>query len=481
MARVLPPQKEFQDSDRAILWDARRATTNRARFAGTSATNGVALAPRSVSEANPAVKDVRWNLAFVGLLLYAFVEYSRLPEMYPVLQTFHLGEAVLVLAAVGYLVSPRIRSSSRSASRSIDVAVFIFIAGNVLSTCFAPAQEHVWYGLVIVLYSGVIYLLMSRILVNVWQIRALLFLVLLLNLKFAQHTIRSYLFYRSAGVSAMQIYMSGGAGEGRTSYFGNVADLGLAMGVVWGIVWSLLAGKPKMRKSSRIFLLVCFAFYLLAILVCGSRGAIVGATAIVLVALRKSAKKISAVLLVIVFLLGLWFVMPNATRERFHSAMDWQNDPNASSRIMFWGIGIDMFGHNPILGVGPGNFAEVNPYHYVAHSLYIQVLAESGLVGTISLAVILFLFFRLNARTRKLALARPGAAGRKSFEYRLAFGLDLGMVGFLTSGAFLSVLYYPHLWVLLGLSVAVNRCCIKGQTTGEASVQAKPRNFASVS
>ena len=40
----------------------------------------------------------------------------------------------------------------------------------------------------------------------------------------------------------------------------------------------------------------------------------------------------------------------------------------------------------------------------------------------------------------------------------MALGLDLGLVGYLTSGAFLSVLYYPHLWILLGLSVAANRC-----------------------
>jgi hypothetical protein len=103
-------------------------------------------------------------------------------------------------------------------------------------------------------------------------------------------------------------------------------------------------------------------------------------------------------------------------------------------------------------------------------------LAESGLTGTIPLIVILILFLRLNARTRKRALVTR-SSGRRSFEYCMAVGLDLALVGYLTSGAFLSVLYYPHLWILLGLSVAVNRC--SGNPEAEEKVPEKQgRRFA---
>ena len=73
-----------------------------------------------------------------------------------------------------------------------------------------------------------------------------------------------------------------------------------------------------------------------------------------------------------VFVLGVWFVLPGASKERFRSAWDWQHDANASSRVMFWKAGLVMFEDNPVLGVGPGNFALVNPYHFVSHSLYIR-------------------------------------------------------------------------------------------------------------
>jgi hypothetical protein len=43
----------------------------------------------------------------------------------------------------------------------------------------------------------------------------------------------------------------------------------------------------------------------------------------------------------------------------------------------------------------------------------------------------------------------------------LAHALDLSLIGLAVSGSFLTVLYYPHLWVLLGLSVAVSKVVVK--------------------
>jgi O-antigen ligase len=452
--------------------DSRGHTTKKRLLVKARAAKGVSAVNRTHPNALSG-GEMHWNLAFAGLILWAFIEYSRLPEMYPVFQVFQLGKIATVLAGLGFLINPRLRASGPSDSKALDLAVLVFVVGNFLSACFASQQGQVWNGFLDVLLWGIVYFLMTRILVNSWQIRIFLFLIFLLSLKLAQHTVREYFLDRSMGVSDMQIIMRGGAGEGTSSFFGNVADLGLAMAVVWGITWALLVGKSEKKKLNRWFLVMCFVVFLLAILFCGSRGAVVGAAAIALVALVKS-RKFGAVFLAVVFVLGVWFVLPGASKERFRSAWDWQHDTNAATRVMFWKAGLVMFEENPILGVGPGNFAAVNPTHFVSHSLYIQVLAESGLAGTVPLAVILILFLRLNARTRKRALTLRSAQ-RQSFEYCMALGLDLGLVGYLTSGAFLSVLYYPHLWILLGLSVAVNRSLTNEETEQQAVKAIKPR------
>ena len=130
-----------------------------------------------------------------------------------------------------------------------------------------------------------------------------------------------------------------------------------------------------------------------------------------------------------------------------------------------------------MFGIGPGLFVWENPLHFVSHSTYIQVLAESGLVGTVSWAVMLLLFLKTNARTRK-RMAASGPEGRHSLEYCLALGLDLGMVGYLSSGAFLAVLYYPHFWILLSLSVALNKSAMLAYPEAQPAPAPWARSFA---
>ncbi len=451
------------------------------------ATTDAALASSwSSSVARPAA-EARWSLAFAGLLFYVVVEYTRLPAMYPFLAVFRLGKIAIVLAALGYLVSPRLRASARPATRGFDLAILVFALGCFVSALLAPQQGQVWEGFLNVLGWGVIYFLITRILINPWRVRVFLFLVLLLNLKLAQHAIRQYITGRAMGLSDMRIITGGGLIGGSTGFFANAADLGLAMCVVWAIAWALLVGKTEKKKLPRVFLIICFALFLLVIVLCGSRGAVVGAGAIVLAALARTPRKIGAVALALLFLVCISFVLPDASKQRFRSAWDWENDANAASRVMFWKAGLRMFWDYPVFGVGPDNFPQVyrtqyldspNAVVFAAHSVYIQALAETGLVGTASFAALVVLFLRLNARTRKHALA-SSPAGRRSFEYCLALGLDLVLVGYLASGAFLSVLYYPHLWILLGLSVAANTASANKLPQEQAAEkQSQERDFA---
>jgi len=449
------------------------------------ATTGTTLRAGRGSSVAQSIAEPRWNLGFVGLLFYLMVEYTRLPAMYPALQVLRLGKVAIALAALGYLLTPRLRANWRSVARGMDLTMFVFLLGNFVSACFASQNDHVWDGFLDALGWGVIYFLVSRVLTNSWRLRIFILFLFLLNLKLAQFAVRSYFTDRGMGLSDMEIIMRGGAGAGATGFFANAADFGLAMGIVWAIAWALLFGKRE-KTFIRIFLIVCFGLFLLAILLCGSRGAVVGAAGIVLAALARTPKKMGAFVVGLLFLCSIWFVLPDASKARFRSAWDWENDPNAVSRITFWKAGWRMFLDNPILGVGPENFGATYANNYlgeggtgwVAHSVYVQTLAETGLMGSLSILAFLVLFLRLNARTRKQALASD-PAGHRSFEYCLALGLDLALVGYLTSGAFLSVLYYPHLWILLGLSVAANSACVSRQPEEQAAeIQTQKRNFA---
>ena len=147
-----------------------------------------------------------------------------------------------------------------------------------------------------------------------------------------------------------------------------------------------------------------------------------------------------------------------------------------------------MFRDHPIVGVGPANFSrqyrdryygsDPFPRLWAPHSIYIQALTDSGLLGFIPVLFLWYFALRLNGRTRR-QLRELGLEGHRVFEYRLAFGLELSLVAYMVCGAFLTVLYYPHFWYLLGMSVGLHRVCMQRQPEqGVAKAQKVEKRFA---
>jgi O-antigen ligase len=426
-------------------------------YTGSEERTGVSLSP---AQAGSRPAEPRWDLAFVGILGYLVVEYTRLPAMYPVLQPLNLGKVVLVVSLLGLLLGRRTKSGNRSIVYAIDFALCLFVLGSFLSTCFAPYQDPAWDGFVQTLIWVLIYILIGRIVNSPWRLRIFVFVFLALNLKIAQFGIRT--FYQERAAYDEMVAVVHGAGAGSQGFFSNSADFGVAMCVAWAIATTLLFAKAK--PIWRLALLMVSGITLFSIFVCGSRGAVVGAACIALAAWVKSPKKrLAAVIMAVLMVVGILFVLPQASLERFRSAEKPNEDSTAHQRLMLWKEGLMMFRDHPLLGVGLWNYPPIrlakyvdpmdtNTHESVPHSLYIQAIAELGLGGTLPLIAIWIFLLVLNARTRRHLLACD-KENRRSFEYCLAIGLDLAFVGYMSSGAFVAVLYYPELWLLLGLSV----------------------------
>ena len=181
--------------------------------------------------------------------------------------------------------------------------------------------------------------------------------MLLLNLKFAQHTVRDYILYRSIGMSDMRIIMSGGAGQGSTSFFGNVADLGLAMAVVWGIVWG-----SACRESGKEKTCPNFSDYLLCVVFSGDPALWISRSG------RRSSgncgrssgqiaeedRSCSAGCSFSFWGSGL--SCQTASKERFSSAWIGRMMRMRPVESCSGKPDLRMFEENPVFGVGPGNF-----------------------------------------------------------------------------------------------------------------------------
>jgi len=416
------------------------------------------------------LSELRWSLGFVAMLLYLFVEYMRLSAQYPIFQAVHIGKIVVGLAVLGWLVAPRVRRAG-PAVQAADIVLGVLVLTTTISAIFARDQESAWNTVLDLLRWALIYFLIGRIIVSSWRHRIFMFLFLLLNLKMAQATIRSFHSAKQFGESA-EAMAKFGFGAGSVGFFANAGDFGVAMCVVWPLAGILLLGESK--KLPRLFFLISFLAYSGAIVVCGSRGAVLGAVITAAAAWARNPRRLGAVLIFLLFIPGIIYVLPQASKQRWQSAANWQEDKTASQRLSLWMAGLRMFRDHPLLGVGPGNFPSSysgkyagpgeDPSGWVPHSIYIEALSELGLAGTIPVLLLILLCFRLNSGTRKRFL--PSDRKQRGFEFSLALGLDLALVGYMVSGAFLAVLYYPHLWIILGLSMGLHTAVTNRRVSG---------------
>jgi O-antigen ligase len=132
-----------------------------------------------------------------------------------------------------------------------------------------------------------------------------------------------------------------------------------------------------------------------------------------------------------------------------------------ADRLLLWGVAWDLFRHSPALGAGwgnykalygaylGGNFPGIPESGLSAHNLYLQLLAETGILGFAAFSLLMYQVWRESWR-------QWSVAGR-GLEQTLAFGALGAMVALLAHG-FVDFLFTPQLetlfWIVLALSVA---------------------------
>lgn len=138
--------------------------------------------------------------------------------------------------------------------------------------------------------------------------------------------------------------------------------------------------------------------------------------------------------------------------------------------VATWHVFLD----HPILGVGPGHFAEYYSLAYSnrvglieqlkkyrGHNLYLETLAETGILGFVSfLAIILAIMHGLWRASR-------ASIGSEFADTAIAFFLSL--TAYLISAVFVHLSYQRYFWLLLALCSAAIHTLGKRdqQTTGE--------------
>lgn len=286
--------------------------------------------------------------------------------------------------------------------------------------------------------------------------------------------------------------LRGGTGSG--GFMGDENDLALTMAMAMPFAYFLAT--QEQNAVRKVLLIIAGLLMVAAIVATRSRGGFLGmmtATFAIVYFSRNRVRNFVAVsviagLAVLVLVQArLTAPMPgdpnDPTSRQQQGPSYWDEmssirdatDSTRLSRFYFWGRSWEMFVDNPVLGVGTSNFGwVVEDYERrdpafvgdvrwsggrVNHSIYFTVLAEYGLAGTLVFAFITAgIIHRLRKARRLLSTVETDEARVMTALVRAG---SAGLMAYLIAGAFLTVNYYPHLWYLLGFTIAMHRIAQK--------------------
>lgn len=243
---------------------------------------------------------------------------------------------------------------------------------------------------------------------------------------------------------------------GPAGFFANSGEFSLLMAIVAVMSIGFLVGMNRHRS----FYLLLPITAIMTVMGASSRG---GQIAIVagLLFLVLAYKKVSFKYLLVIGVAGylIYSLMPAEQLQRFQSI---GKDNTSQSRLDYWVAGWDMMKEYPITGVGYYGFAEHYDRYYkvpdpnafltnrkeVAHNSFIEIASTTGIVGLTAYLTLLYYIHRSAVKVRKFVSNWKVP----SWHFGFALGLQASLVVYVVGSAFMSVAFYPYLYLLLMLS-----------------------------
>lgn len=416
---------------------------------------GTGFRGRTWAGSMPAVKK-QAGIPYFLLLVYLFLEYGRPQSMLPFLGAFHLSGITIVLLALTIVGYGMVRLGDG------QTILFLLLLG--LMVIHGPIAVNNYWTLMVFLAMGmnfVTFLALVHAVDNPARYDRLL-----------KVWIGIHVFLAVVGIVKQ--------GRGIGGFLNDENDFCLAMNMI--IPLSFFLAMSEAGKK-RLYFISLTCLFLMVVVLTGSRGGFVGLCVSMFYCwLKTNRKAMTALIMGILAVMAILIAPPSYWDEVRSITEEGTRRGTGEERVYTWNIAWHMFLDNPVMGVGQGNFPYVfrkyeveaghgeEGYHgrsvagRAAHSIYFTMLPELGIIGT---GLFIGMVFNM---LKALKFIKSGASvsgvNRSSpfsnRNYFLALGLEGGLVSFLVSGAFISVLYYPNFWVLMGFIGSLKKMATEG-------------------
>jgi O-antigen ligase len=391
-------------------------------------------------------------LALAAWIPIAWNEFSHVLGRAPL-----AGSLLLLMAWIG---TRRARGTVVAADLSLRVARVVFVLLLVwvtLSISWASDRSHAWSEVVNWYFAGAVFLLVTTVATTPARAR-------LVALAFIGGALASIVIgLTGSGLSttadaidlATRERFSGGAGDPNYLAAGLIAALALAAGLM-----------PSTRDPlARLGLAGTVLALAVAMGATESRGGLVAALVAIVagVALARERRAASAALAVVVVACSAIILLLSPSGwERMTTF-----DAGGTGRTELWRVATSMWEDHPVAGVGIRGYEHESAAYVlkvgdlsfveniaerpvVTHNVYLQQLAETGIVG---LALLLVLFGACLVASQGAA-RRFEAAGDRAMA-ALARATTVAIIGMLTASFFISNSTDKRLWIVLALGPAL--------------------------
>lgn len=422
-----------------------------------------------------------FSFSFLAVLGYIFIEYFRPQDWVPALQVLPLGMIIAMVCFVILLV--HIPKISWSRLTILLIAFLLIIAKSV------PFAYNNFYAFTI----------------------TKMFTIMLLGgilplMTFVDSLDRMNTLFRFFILIVIAQSLNGIMhGRGVGGFMGDENDFALLLNITIPFSYFLITSEKS--EKWKIIFYSSLGLYTVAIASSLSRGGFLGLICVGLFCWLKSKRKIAALLIIIIVAGCLVMLAPATYWEEMASIKTaTQRGDTGDERFVLWEIAWRMFLDDPIMGVGAGNYQATVDLYYLpsdraeredvwhggslwgkpCHSVYFTIISELAAPGAVVFILIIWFIWKEMSKVERAVSkysSNKNISGLYSTEeikqyYSNALAIKGGLIGFLSTGAFISVLYYPFFWTLVAFAEIV-RSNFEKQIHNYEIIHPVPNDFRS--
>lgn len=414
----------------------------------------------------------RTTLAYRALVLFSLIYFFRPEDFIPGLSYVPLGKIAGGIALFALIFGVKRKDRGKI---PLEGKILLVLLVHMILTIFTAFWRGGAFDTVINKFSKgvIIALLISLVVTTITGLRRLLYIQ---AVAVALVTVASILVHHTEDGRLMGI---------QKGILENPNDLAINIAINFPLCMAFMfAAKGGLRKALWAFSLICLLYGVVATY---SRSGMIAMMITAVVCLwefgvkgRRFMLVASTVILGVLALGGL--VASPKYLARMESlirrpppgslvmgTLEAHGEGSLEARTELLQESLSLMLHNPIFGIGPGNFPSVTREWRVVHNTYTEFGAEAGVPGLVLFLALLVVSMRRIKRVYKL----PGYA--RDEEIRVwTSALWAALAGYMAGALFASTEYNLFPYFIVGYICALYR--IAGQPVHEASPGDPPQN-----